>query len=82
MSFEDLFSYTPIVITTRKKQVRKHRKARINKKWAKRYGYIEWDPLPSGRAMFYNNTIYMTQKDYDKLKEVINDRFSTSIRSS
>ena len=61
----------PIYITTRRYQRRTHHKYRINKKWAKRYGFEEYDLMPEGQVMMVNNTLYINQKDYDKLKEKI-----------
>lgn len=60
-----------IVITTKKYQVRTHKKKRINKKWAKRYGFMYFDIQEKGQAVIVGSKIYMTQRDYDELKEVI-----------
>lgn len=38
---DDPLGYTIRYKTTRSEQVRRHKKKRINKKWAKRYGYRE-----------------------------------------
>ena len=58
----------PIRITTKSYQRRSHRKKRINKKWRKRYGYKEWDPLTDGQMVFVDGILYMTRKDYEMLK--------------
>lgn len=60
-----------IIITTKKHQIRTHKKKRINKKWAKRYGFMYFDIQEKGQAVIIGSKIYMTQRDYDELKEVI-----------
>lgn len=60
-----------IFITTKKFQIRTHKKKRINKKWAKRYGFMYFDIQEKGQAVIVGSKIYMTQRDYDELKEVI-----------
>ena len=57
----------PICITTKTFQKRKHHKKRINKKWLKKYGVIEYERLPTD-IMFFNGTLYMTKKAYNILK--------------
>jgi hypothetical protein len=59
----------PIYIATKKIQRRKHRKARINKKWQKRYGYYEYNMMPHGEiyVMERSGVIWMTEKTYREL---------------
>lgn len=57
----------PIYIATKKIQRKKHRKARINKKWQKRYGYVEYNLMPHGQVMMMGGAIYMTEKTYREL---------------
>ena len=57
----------PIYIATKKYQRRKHHKKRINKKWQKRYGYVEYNMMPHGQVMLMNNEIWMTEKTYREL---------------
>ena len=57
----------PIHIATKKIQRRKHHKARINKKWQKRYGYVEYNMMPHGQVMMMDGSIYMTEKTYKEL---------------
>lgn len=64
------FTETPIVVTTVTIQRRKHRKRRINKKWRKRYGCIEYDRQPKGLMYEIEGTLYMTREDFEKLKEI------------
>ena len=58
-----------IVITTKKLQIRTHKKKRINKKWAKRYGFMYFDIQEKGQAVIVGSKIYMTQRDFDELME-------------
>ena len=76
----ELFNGMPIfIIPARKTQNRTHKKKRINKKWAKRYGYTYYDVIEDGKILTCNeNTLYMNQKTYKDLlktigKEKIND---------
>lgn len=58
-----------IYIATQEHQCRKHRKKRINKKWRKRYGVIEFNTMPHGQAiMMDDGVIWMTKRTYEKLK--------------
>lgn len=59
----------PIIITTRVQQLRKHRKRRINKKWRKRYGVIEYNPIPEGQIVVHDGTMYMSRKDFYLLEQ-------------
>lgn len=57
-----LGSYTGIpiiVIPDSKKQNRTHRKKRINKKWAKRYGYTQYNSIEDDKAINLNGSIYI-----------------------
>ena len=66
----DYYNGIPIVITdaiTKKVRCRIHRKKRIDKKWLKRYGYKEVQD--HSKILFVNNTLYMSQKNHDRLKE-------------
>ena len=63
----DLYNGIPIRITTIEIQRRKHRKYRINKKWLKKYGNIEYEIQPYGTVYLYNGYLYMTKKDYKLL---------------
>lgn len=60
----------PIYIATKEVQCRKHPKKRINKKWRKRYGVIEYDFMPHGQIIFneIDRAYYMTKKTFDELK--------------
>ena len=60
---------TPIYIATKTIQIRKHRKKRINKKWRKKYGVIEYNMMPHGEVFFdeVNRVLHMTRRTYDKL---------------
>ena len=69
--FESLFNGMPIYIATKRIQKRKHRKRRINKKWAKKYGFYELNYIPSGYPVVIDGTLWMTQKDFDNLKRIL-----------
>lgn len=47
-------------------QVRTHKKKRINKKWAKRYGYVT--KYKSFNTIVLNNTIFMTKQTFQDLQ--------------
>ena len=47
-------------------QVRTHKKKRINKKWAKRYGYVT--TYKSFNTIVLNNTIFMTKQTFQDLQ--------------
>ena len=61
-----------IIITdriTKTVRARKHKKRRIDKKWLKRYGHKE---VPDDNTVYrMGNTLYMTQKAYDRIKRTI-----------
>ena len=60
----------PIYIATKEFQRRKHHKKRINKKWLKRYGVIEFNMMPHGEVFFneVDRVFYMTKRTFEKLK--------------
>lgn len=62
-------SYT--VVAMSKIQVRKHKKRRINKKWAKRYGYKNSCPLKFGECVIIGDTMYMSQETFDVVRKSI-----------
>lgn len=62
----------PIIITPgSKKQNRTHRKKRINKKWAKRYGYTYYDVLEDEKIVMIGGVMYMNQKTQDALYKML-----------
>lgn len=65
----DTYNGIPIVITTIRKQKRKHRKQRINKKWAKKYGFDEFELMPDNEAALIDGKLYMQWKVYEKLRK-------------
>ena len=50
-------------------QVRTHKKKRINKKWAKRYGYVT--KYKSFNTVVFNNTVFMTKQTLQDLQRGI-----------
>lgn len=47
-------------------QARTHKKKRINKKWAKKYGYVT--RYKTFNTIVLNNTIFMTKQIYQNLQ--------------
>ena len=76
-----LGTYTgiPIIVTDKRKQKRTHRKKRINKKWAKRYGYIEnnYPFIEDDKMLMFKGQIYVNGKTCMKLRNNIN--YSSSL---
>ena len=63
-----MFNGMSIVITPgSQKQNRTHRKKRINKKWAKRYGFKCYDVLEDGKIVTIGGVMYMNQKTHNAL---------------
>jgi len=60
---------TPIIITTRIYQVRKHKKKRINKKWLKRYGVRRVEVQKHDEVIHFEGKLYMTEKCYWAFKK-------------
>ena len=50
-------------------QARTHKKKRINKKWAKRYGYVT--KYKSFNIVVFNNTVFMTKQTFQNLQRGI-----------
>ena len=57
-----------IVVPDSKKQNRTHRKKRINKKWAKRYGYTTYNSIEDEQIITMNGS--MNPRTYYKLKSL------------
>ena len=67
-----------VIITTKKVQNRKHRKKRINKKWAKRYGYSTYEVQEPGKFFVSCSRggiqyLYIREDDFEKLKKTIRE---------
>lgn len=58
----------PIIVTTTTYQKRRHHKKRINKKWQKRYGYVDIE-VQDKPAIFLNNKVYVTREFFEQLKQ-------------
>lgn len=69
--FERLFNGMPIYIATKCIQKRKHHKKRINKKWAKRYGFYELNYMPHGCPMLIDGVLWMTKRDFENIKAIM-----------
>lgn len=59
------------IVPTHKVQIRTHRKKRINKKWAKRYGFRVYDILEDGKIIMIGGIMYMNRKTHDDLHKHI-----------
>ena len=59
-----------IVVPDSKKQNRTHRKKRINKKWAKRYGYTTYNFIEDEKMIMMNGRICVNPRTYYKLKSL------------
>lgn len=55
-------------------QVRTHKKKRINKKWAKRYGYVT--KYKTFNTMVFDNTVFMTEQMYQDLQRGIGNEIN------
>lgn len=60
-----------IVIPDNKKQNKTHKKKRINKKWAKRYGYTIYNSVEDGKVITVNENMYMNPRTYYKMKSLL-----------
>lgn len=59
-----------IVVPDSKKQNRTHKKKRINKKWAKRYGYTTSNSIEDEKVIMMNGSMYVNPRAYYKLKSI------------
>lgn len=59
-----------IVVPDSKKQNRKHKKKRINKKWAKRYRYTLYNSIEDEQIITMNGSMYVNPRTYYKLKSI------------
>ena len=59
-----------IVVPDKKKQNRTHKKKRINKKWAKRYGYTLYNSIEDEKVITMNGTMNMNPRTYYKIQEL------------
>lgn len=67
--YERIYNGMPVIIVPSKRQRRTHKKKRINKKWAKRYGYHFG--FEKGQAYVINDTLYMSKETYSMFKEYL-----------
>lgn len=58
-----------IVVPDNLRQNRTHKRKRINKKWAKRYGFSRYNVLEDGKIIqsVLDKTLYMNPRTYDNL---------------
>ena len=66
----------PIFIATKEYQRRKHHKKRINKKWRKRYGVVEFNYMPHGQVMFnkIDGAVKKKKKTFEEVKKMAERR--------
>ena len=65
----------PILITDSYKQRRKHKKKRINKKYAKKFGYVKCGlPIDDGKIYKVDGKLYMNQATYNRLMYTVDPR--------
>ena len=71
--YRNMLGGMPIIILPPiKKQVRTHKKKRINKKWLKRYGYIYYsNGIEDNQTFTFNGCLYMNRNSYLALKKVL-----------
>ena len=67
--YQNVYAGMPVIIVPSKRQRRTHKKKRINKKWAKRYGYHFG--FEKGQAYVIDNKLYMTKESYLMLKRTL-----------
>lgn len=48
-----------------------HKKKRINKKWAKRYGYTIYNSIEDEKVITMNGTMYMNPRTYYKIQGLV-----------
>ena len=71
-NFLNYYAGVPIiVIPDSKKQNRTHRKKRINKKWAKRYGYTQYNSMEDDQVVSLSGNMYMNPRTYYKMKNLL-----------
>ena len=58
-----------VVVPGSLQQNRTHKRKRINKKWAKRYGFSRYNALEDGKIvqLVLDKTLYMNPRTYDNL---------------
>ena len=81
----EIFNGMPIIISnyiTKTVRCRTHKKRRIDKKWLKRYGYKEVQD--DTKMYMVNESLFMSQKCYDKLSSLItgDDRYGKQSRNN
>ena len=66
-----------IVVPDSLRQNRTHKRKRINKKWAKRYGFSSYNTLEDGKIVqsVLDKTLYMNPRTYDDLRRISNENY-------
>ena len=66
-----------IVVPDSLQQNRTHKRKRINKKWAKRYGFSRYNALEDGKIVqsVLDKTLYMNPRTYDDLRRISDENY-------
>ena len=66
-----------IVVPDNLRQNRTHKRKRINKKWAKRYGFSRYNTLEDGKIVqsVFDKTLYMNPRTYNDLRRISNENY-------
>ena len=66
-----------IVVPDSLRQNRTHKRKRINKKWAKRYGFSRYNALEDGKILqsVLDKTLYMNPRTYNDLRRISNENY-------
>lgn len=66
-----------IVVPDSLRQNRTHKRKRINKKWAKRYGFSRYNTLEDGKIVqsVLDKTLYMNPRTYNDLRRISNENY-------
>lgn len=66
--YKALLTGYPVYIATKEIRRRKHHKKRIDKKWQKKYGFIEINSMPHGQVVMMDGAIWMTKKTFEQIR--------------
>ena len=61
-----------VIVPTTRIQNKTHKKKRINKKWAKRYGLTEYCHLKDGETLMFEDKLYMNERTLGQIRVLDN----------
>lgn len=61
-----------VIVPTTRIQNKTHKKKRINKKWAKRYGFTEYCHLKDGETLMFEDKLYMNERTLGQIRVLDN----------